>query len=151
LCVKKDSPIKSFEDMKGKVFGAESGSSNEAWLKEMLPQYGPFEIKGYDRFQDALLDLIAGRVDGVVSTLPNVMYNIKDKPDLKVGLKANTIFMQAAFFRKGDPLRDEFNKYENELKQDGTLAKIYKKWFGMDPDHDSPTVKVFATPYVPEK
>jgi ABC-type amino acid transport substrate-binding protein len=151
LCVKKDSPIKSFEDMKGKIFGAESGSSNDAWLKEMLPQYGPFEIKGYDRIQDAMLDLIAGRIDGVVGDLPTVEYYIKDKPDLEVRLKANKTFMQAVFFRKGDPLRDEFNKYQNELKQDGTLAQIYRKWFGKDPDPDSPTVKVFTTPYVPEQ
>jgi len=151
LCVKKDSPIKSFEDMKGKIFGAESGSSNDAWLKEMLPQYGPYEIKGYDRIQDAMLDLIAGRIDGVVGDLPTVEYYIKDKPDLEVRLKANLTFMQAVFFRKGDPLKDEFNKYQNELKEDGTLAGIYKKWFGKNPDPDSPTVKIFTAPYVPEK
>jgi polar amino acid transport system substrate-binding protein len=146
-----DAAITKLEDMKGKVFGAESGSSNDAWLKDMLPKYGPFEIKGYDRVQDALLDLQAKRLDGVINDLPPALYNTKDKPDLVVSITAGLPFMQAVFFRKGDPLRDQFNAAQNKLKTNGTLAAIYKKWFGKDPDPNSPTVKIFTTPYVPDK
>jgi polar amino acid transport system substrate-binding protein len=151
MAVLKTSTMKKLEDMKDKTFGAETGTSNDAWLKEILPKYGPFTIKGYDRLQDGMLDLQAGRIDGMVGDSPPVLYYIKDKPDLEMRITANNPFMQATFFRKGDPLRDEFTKAENQLKQNGALAAIYKKWFGKDPDPNSPTVKVLTTPYVPDK
>jgi len=151
LCTLKDAPITKLEDMKDKVFGAESGSTNDAWLKEILPTYGPFEIKGYDRIQDGMLDLQAGRVNGMVGDSPTVLYYIKDKPELVASLTAPGVaFYQAVYFQKGSPLRDEFNKAQNQLKTNGTLAAIYKKWFGVDPDSNSPTVKIFDTPYVPD-
>jgi polar amino acid transport system substrate-binding protein len=98
-----------------------------------------------------MLDLQAGRIDGMVGDSPTVLYFIKDKPDLEMPVLANNPFMQATFFRQGDALRDEFTKAENLLKENGILAAIYKKWFGVDPDPNSPTVKIFETPYVPDK
>ena len=50
---------------------------------------------------------------------------------------------QAWAFRKGDPLRDKVNTIQNDMKKDGTLAAIYKTWFGQDPPADSSTVKVY--------
>jgi polar amino acid transport system substrate-binding protein len=150
LCTLKDAPITKLEDMKDKVFGAESGSTNDAWLKEILPTYGPFEIKGYDRIQDGMLDLQAGRINGMVGDSPTVLYYIKDKPDFVASLTAPGVaFYQAVYFQKGSPLRDEFNTAQNKLKTNGTLAAIYKKWFSVDPAPDSATVKVFTEPYVP--
>lgn len=151
MAVMKTGKVKTLEEMKDGTFGAESGSSNDAWLKDIMPKYGPFTIKGYDRLQDGMLDLQAGRIDGMVGDSPTVLYFIKDKPDLEMPVLANNPFMQATFFRQGDALRDEFTKAENLLKENGILAAIYKKWFGVDPDPNSPTVKIFETPYVPDK
>lgn len=151
LMVRKDSTMKAFEDMKGKTFGADTGTVNDAWLKDNVSKYGPYQIKGYDRPTDAFLDLEAGRLDGVVGDAPTTLYYAKDKPTLDVRFMMGSAFKQAVAFRKGDALRDKYNTVQNDLKKDGTLAKIYKKWFGKDPAPDSSTVKVYTTPYVPQQ
>ncbi|MDZ7794639.1 MAG: transporter substrate-binding domain-containing protein [Spirochaetia bacterium] len=75
------------------------------------------------------LDLEAGRIDGVVVNDPIALYYIKQHPDstLKMDMyipdfKAG----QALAFKKGSPLRHNFNKIQNEMKKDGTMADIHK-------------------------
>ena len=59
-------------------------------------------------------------------------------------------FGQALAFKKGSPLKDEFNKVQNEMKKDGTLLKIHQKWFGADPPKDSSVTNIIA-PYMPNE
>ncbi len=145
--------ITDLDDMEGKVFGSDTGSMNEAWLIEAQDEYGPYEIKSYDYWVDAALDLEAGRIDGVVVDDPIALYYIKQHPDS--GLKMDLYIPdfkagQALAFKKGSPLRDEFNKYQNEMKKDGTLAEIHEKWFGVKPPADSSTVNIID-PYMPNE
>jgi polar amino acid transport system substrate-binding protein len=149
LMTRADSTIKSFEDMKDGTFGADTGSMNDQWLKDNVGNYGPYEIKNYDSPTDAFLDLQAGRLDGVVADSPTALYYVQQNPDagLAVPFLMNIGFPQAWAFRKGDPLRDAVNGVQNEMKKDGTLAAIYKTWFGQDPPADSSTVKVYEGGY----
>jgi peptide/nickel transport system substrate-binding protein len=132
--------LKSTSDMKGKAFGADTGSANEAWLQAKLAEYGPYEIKSYDYWADAVMDLQAERIDGVVLDAPQILYYAKENPDSGVGLAFyiyDESFGQALAFEKGSPLVAEFNAVQNEMKKDGTLAAIHKKWFASDPPADS--------------
>ncbi len=140
-----DAEIASFEDMAGGVFGADTGSMNDQWLKDNVDVYGPYEIKNYDSPTDAFLDAQTGRLDGVVADAPTALYYVMQNPDagLSVPLLMNAGFPQAWAFRKGDPLRDMVNEIQNEMKQDGTLAQIYEKWFGQAPPEGSSTVTVY--------
>lgn len=145
--------ITDLSQMRGKTFGSDTGSANEAWLVENLGKYGPYQMKSYDYWVDAALDLEAGRIDGVVVDDPIALYYIAEHPNSGLvmpiyipGFKAG----QALAFRKGSPLRDEFNKIQNEMKKDGTLAAINKKWFGVEPQADSSTVNVWG-PYWPNE
>ena len=144
-----DTDIESFEDMAGGVFGADTGSMNDQWLKDNQDVYGPYEIKNYDSPTDAFLDAQAGRLDGVVADSPTALYYVQENPGagLIVPLLMNAGFPQAWAFRKGDPLRDAANEIQNEMKQDGTLAEIYEKWFGQAPPADSSTVVVYEGGY----
>jgi polar amino acid transport system substrate-binding protein len=149
LMTQADSSIASFEDMAGGVFGADTGSMNDQWLKDNVDTYGPYEIKNYDSPTDAFLDLQAGRLDGVVADSPTALYYVQQNPDagLDVPLLMNIGFPQAWAFRKGDPLRDAANEIQNEMKEDGTLASIYEKWFGQAPPADSSTITVYEGGY----
>ena len=145
--------ITKFSQMKGKTFGSDTGSMNEAWLIQAQDKYGPYEIKSYDYWVDAALDLEAGRIDGVVVDDPIALYYIKQHPDS--GLKMDMYIPdfkagQALAFEKGSPLRDEFNKIQNEMKKDGTMAEIHKKWFGIAPPPDSSTINI-VEPYMPNE
>jgi polar amino acid transport system substrate-binding protein len=139
--------------LKGKTLGSDTGSANEAWLVDNKAKYGPYTIKSYDYWVDAALDLEAGRIDGVVVDDPIALYYIKEHPKSNLvmpiympGFKAG----QALAFKKGSPLRNEFNKIQNEMKKDGALAAIHKKWFGVAPPADSSTVNIWG-PYWPNE
>lgn len=145
--------ITNLNQMKGKAFGSDTGSANEAWLVENKTKYGPYTMKSYDYWVDAALDLEAGRLDGVVVDDPIALYYIKEHPKSNLvmpiympGFKAG----QALAFKKGSPLREEFNKIQNAMKKDGTMAAIHKKWFGVAPPADSSTVNVWG-PYWPNE
>lgn len=145
--------ITNLNQMKGKSFGSDTGSANEAWLVENKTKYGPYTMKSYDYWVDAALDLEAGRLDGVVVDDPIALYYIKEHPKSNLvmpiympGFKAG----QALAFKKGSPLREEFNKIQNAMKKDGTMAAIHKKWFGVAPPADSSTVNVWG-PYWPNE
>jgi polar amino acid transport system substrate-binding protein len=149
----KDKPIAAFTEMKGKTFGSDTGSANETWLKDAQAKYGPFTLKSYDYWIDAVKDLEVGRLDGVVVDAPIALDYIKNNPDSNLDMPLyidDYHFAQAVAFQKGSALVAEFNKYENEMKKDGTLAAIHKKWFGTDPLPDSSTVNVVA-PYLPNE
>jgi polar amino acid transport system substrate-binding protein len=144
-----DTDIKSFEDMKGGVFGTDTGAMPDQWLQDNMDKYGPYEIKRYDSPTDAFLDLQAGRLDGVAADAPTALYYAADKPELAVPLLMNEGFAQAFAFREGDTLRDRFNVAQNELKTDGTLATIYEKWFKQAPPEGSSAITVYTEPFVP--
>jgi polar amino acid transport system substrate-binding protein len=47
---------------------------------------------------------------------------------------------------KDHPLLEKINAALTEMKKDGTLAAIHKKWFGSDAPADSSTVKEAPLP-----
>ena len=99
------------------------------------------------------LQAVFEQLDGVVVDDPIALYYIKQHPNSGLvmniyipGFKAG----QALAFKKGSPLRDEFNKIQNEMKKDGTLLEIHKKWFGTEPPKDSSVINIVA-PYMPNE
>ncbi|MDY6895968.1 MAG: ABC transporter substrate-binding protein [Thermotogota bacterium] len=150
FAVKKDSGIKSMEDLKNKVIGVQAGSADHALVEDRMDTYGPYKIKTYDRTVDQLNDLLTGRIDAVARDRTRLLYQIREMPELHVPFDAGNTFMQAAAFRKGDPLRDYFNEIQNEMKKDGTLSKIIEKWLGVAPGPDEPANKIFEEEYEPE-
>ena len=145
--------ITAFDQMKGLVFGSDTGSANEAWLQEAQAKYGPYEVKSYDYWADAVMDLQAGRIDGVVVDAPIALYWIKQNPDAGISMPlyiTDYNFAQALAFQKGSPLVAEFNAVQNEMKKDGTLAAIHKKWFVSDPPADSCAINE-CPPYLPNE
>ncbi|WP_234120301.1 ABC transporter substrate-binding protein [Clostridium hydrogenum] len=123
--------LKSEKDFPGKIIGCEAGSTGQNVLSKIS---GIKDIKKYNSTPDAFLDLKSGRISAVV-TDPMVgdYYSQKEKgvyKKLKTTLTKEPI--GAAFRKKDKSLRDGFQKAFNELKKDGTLAKLSKKWFGYD-------------------
>jgi len=153
LVTRKGGGVEKFEDMKGKVFGSDTGSLNEQWLIKAMTEYGPYELKSYDYWADAILDLEAGRLNGVVVDGPIALYYIMQHPksELEMDLYIPGFSAGQAFaFKKGSALKDEFNKIQDEMKKDGTMLAIHKKWFGSEPPAGSSTTNKVA-PYFPNE
>jgi polar amino acid transport system substrate-binding protein len=149
FAVRKESNIKSMADLKGRAIGVQAGSADHAWLDDNQSKFGPYTVKTYDRSVDQLNDLLGGRIQAVARDQTRLLFQIKEMPELHVPFTAGNEFMQAAAFRKGDALCNEFNKIQNDMKRDGTLAAIYKKWLGVSPGPEEPPVKIYTKPYEP--
>ena len=140
VAAKTDGAVKGLADLKGKIVGVLSGSTGEKWSKENQAAQGFTEIKGYNTQQDLLLDLNAGRVDGAVSDIPGMEYAFTKMQGLGVVERIKTGEQYGLMMTKDHPLLGKLNDALTEMKKDGTMAAIHKKWFGTDAAAGSSTV-----------
>lgn len=137
LVTKKDSGITNAEGMKGKILGAQEGSSGyEAFnnetktLKDIVKDN---DATLYASFNEAMIDLENGRIDGLLIDKVYADYFLKQAGKLdaynisSVGFKNENFAVGA---RKGDKeLVDKINEAFKELQDNGKYAEISKKWF----------------------
>lgn len=140
IAAKTDGAVKSLADLNGKIVGVLSGSTGEKWSQENQAAQGFSEVKGYNTQQEVLLDLAAGRVDGVVSDVPGMEYAFTKMQGLAVVDRIKTGEQYGLMMTKDHPLLGKINDALTEMKKDGTMQAIHKKWFGTDAPADSSTV-----------
>jgi len=124
---KKGSPIAKPADLDGKIVGVQIGSSGERYVRGQLKSVK--EVKSYDTILLALKDLEIGRVHAVVNPLPSIRHNMKGLRDIEITeiWSDSTVGMNT---RKEDTaLMAELNKHLVDLKKEGFLDKLDKKWF----------------------
>ncbi|AZC22060.1 MULTISPECIES: ABC transporter substrate-binding protein [Pseudomonas] len=119
--------------LKGKVIGAQRATLAGTWLddRNMEDDYG-VSIKLYDTQENAYLDLLSGRLDGILAD-KYVQYEwLKSKDGQNFEFKGEPVVESDKIgiaVRKGDPLRERLNKALAEIKADGTYKKINDKYF----------------------
>ena len=138
--------LKTLADVKGKTLGALATSTGETWIKENTAKYGIAGMKTYNTQQDLLLDTRNGRVDGAISDLAGMQFTFLKMPGLKIVERIQTGDQYAIMMKKGSPLLEPVNNAISELKKDGTLAALHKKWLGVDAEPNTSTVKVTPIP-----
>ncbi|HEY0120974.1 MAG TPA: ABC transporter substrate-binding protein, partial [Rhizobium sp.] len=140
IAARSDGSVNSLADLKGKVVGSHSGSTSYKWLTDNKDKYGFGEVKGYNSQQDALLDLAAGRVDGVTSDVPNLEYAFTKMKGLRVMERIKSGEQYGMMMTKNSPYLAKINDALTAMKKDGTMQAIHKKWFGTDALEESSTV-----------
>lgn len=146
LVTMRKSNIKSFADMKGKVVGAQTGSSGANDITE-FPKLLKNKISGqpvlYDSFTNAFIDLKANRIQGLIIDSTYAGYYVNHESDPKAYRIVRGSFPKEAFgvgMRKSDKtMRRKINRGLKILAKNGTLEKINHKWFGNNAD--SPLLK----------
>ena len=123
--------INAPEDMKGKTVAVKTGTTSV----DIAKKFGAGEIKQFPNIDGAYLEVRTGNADVTLYDAPNILYYIKTAGGdamKAVGpeMEAQTYGMA---FPAGSELREKFNIALLEIIEDGTYAKIYKKWFGKDP------------------
>jgi len=131
LMVKKGSDIKTLDDLKGQVIGAQLGTTGADYAKDNTDAK---TVRTYDLIDDAFNALEAGQVKAVINDCPVSKYAERAHKNLAVVLAIPTNEQYGFAFPKGsDALRTAFNDALAEIKEDDTLAKTSTKWFGTDP------------------
>ncbi|CAE6787225.1 amino acid ABC transporter substrate-binding protein [Paraburkholderia aspalathi] len=134
LIVRSDNTtIKTFDDLKGKksanTLTSNFGKIAAAHGAEVIP------VQGFNESVDLLT---SGRVDATVNDSLSFLDFKKHKPDAKVKIaaldtSADSSDKSAVLIRKGSPeLQAAINKALDDIKKDGTYAKISQKYFGKD-------------------
>ncbi|MDF2808975.1 MAG: amino acid transporter substrate-binding protein [Microvirga sp.] len=148
LVSSKNTKLKTIEDVKGTTLGAISASVGEAWIKENTAKYGIAGFKGYNTQQDLILDTGNERVAGAIGDIAGFQFAFMKMPGMTVVTRIPTGDQFAIMMRKGSPLLGPVNDAITALKQDGTMAKLHKKWLGADPEPNSSVVQVKPIPTV---
>lgn len=126
----------SDQGLKGKTIGVQIGTISSDYLRA---KYGnAVKFKTYPNQQEALLDLIAGRVDAVLGeTAVTLTWLQEHGMDKKYVFAGKPIYEPALFgegygiaVRKGDrELLDAFNTALAEIKANGTYDRISAAYF----------------------
>ena len=127
--------INSKEELKGKIVGVQSGSSNYETLVNDPVSKEIKEIRQYDSYVNAFLDLEAKRIDAVIVDEIVARYYIsKENADFTL-LEDKPITSQylSVGLRKTDiELLNAIDKALDDMRADGKAAEISTKWFGKD-------------------
>lgn len=129
----KDSKIKSKEDLKGKVVGAQDQSSAIDAIGTYKSKFK--ELVTFETNDQALRDLEAGRCDAVVADEVLSRYYITIKGEEKYNILDDNFGEEeyAVGVRKEDKeFLNKLNSAYDEVAADGKLTEISKKWFGTD-------------------
>lgn len=135
VIVNADSSVKNKADLAGKMVGTQDGSSSvEAIEAEPAVMKSFKELKKYGDNVAALMDLKAGRLDAVVVDEVVGRYYISKKPGEYQVLKDSFGAEEYGVgLRKDDKeLLEKLQQALDEMKKDGTSAKISQTWFGAD-------------------
>lgn len=124
--------IKSSADLKNYKVGTQADSAALESVKADK-NYDSFadNVSEYPTYDEAILDMKAGRIDVVVIDEVYALYNNKNKTKLYQSDFDFGSDKYAVGFRKGDKeLAVKVNDAIQECIDDGTADKIWEKWFG---------------------
>ncbi|MNQ83548.1 Glutamine-binding periplasmic protein precursor [compost metagenome] len=133
LMVRSDNDaIKGEADIAGKTLAVKSGTSSADYAKANLKAS---DLRQFPNIDNAYLELRTGRVDAAMHDTPNVLYYIKTAGEGQVKAVGQQMMAQqyGIGFPKGSELREPVNGALKTLRENGTYAQIYRKWFGTDP------------------
>lgn len=140
IVVKNDSDIKSKADLAGKSVGCQKGSTAEDALMDdpISKQIEGGAASEYDENVSAFQDLNAGRIDAMVVDSVVANYYIKEH-NVNFTVLSETLAPEqyGVAVKKGNKkMLNKIQKALDEMKADGTAAKISTKWFGKDIIYD---------------
>jgi polar amino acid transport system substrate-binding protein len=138
--IPKNSDITEFTDaaLKGKVVGAQSGTTQADYATKMYPDA---DVRLYPTQDEASLDMASGRLDVMVGDMLPLLDFVEKTEDGKCCKLAGEPITDPAFVgegvgiavRKDDTaLRERLNKALAEIRADGTYKTINDKYFSID-------------------
>ncbi|WLD94897.1 basic amino acid ABC transporter substrate-binding protein [Alkalihalobacillus sp. AL-G] len=137
ILVPEGSDIKSAEDLVGKVVAVQNGTTGQEAVEGLLGQNHD-DIKKFDNNVLAIMELLKGGADAVVADNSVVQAYVKNNPDKKLVTIADEDSFDPEFyglmFPKGSELKADFDKAIKAVIEDGTYSKVYKEWFGEEPN-----------------
>lgn len=130
LAGKTITPDEAAAALKGKKLGVQRGTTGADLAKKV----DGADVQQFQVVDDAFNALLAKRVDAVVNDYAISAYATVAKPEMKVVAKVSPSESYGFAFPQGSTkLVTAFNEALKKVKDNGTYATIYKKWFNEEP------------------
>ncbi|MBR5337475.1 MAG: amino acid ABC transporter substrate-binding protein [Lachnospiraceae bacterium] len=135
--VRKDSGIKTFDDLKGKIVSVQTDSSAQEALndeKNAAIKKSLKEIVTCKEYNTAFMDLQSGAIDAIAMDVGVAKYQITTRKADFVVLEGSIADEQygIGFLKGNTELKDKVEAALTEMVKDGTFATISKKYFNED-------------------
>lgn len=144
-----DAAITDLTSLRDKVVSVNRGSVYESWAKSMEATVG-WKVEAFGTQTDAVQAVIAGRAVANITAETVAAFAVRNNPQIKLDYLHKTGLVWAAPVRNGDlATRAALENAIECIKKDGTMAKIFEKWFGIAPRPGSAAVTVFPGSGVP--
>ncbi|CAO3446567.1 ABC transporter, substrate-binding protein (cluster 3, basic aa/glutamine/opines) [Azospirillum argentinense] len=120
--------------LQGRTVGVIVSTTHARMMETLLPHVA---VKAYDRIDNAIIDLLIGRVDAVLSAR-STLENAAQKEPGRIATVGPAFFGGplgrgvGVAVRKGSGLSARFSAAIAEAAQDGTASRLSVKWFGFD-------------------
>jgi polar amino acid transport system substrate-binding protein len=128
---RKDNPIKSIEDLKGKSVSVARGSTNDSLITNRFPDT---KVVRFDTIADAVQAVKSGKVDAVMEGFATVRAEAAKDPSLQVlDIEPINPALISMGVKQGDQLwLNYLNNFIRNLNSSGDNAVLYQKWFHAD-------------------
>jgi len=123
--------ITTTDDLADQVVGIQTGNTSDIVARELREEAKLAGIRYYPYrgILDALDDLEAGRIGGVMKLLPVATWLVKDRPDLDVVQEIHTDeLLGIAFAPDNRGLRDAVNSALRTLRESGAIDRLKRRW-----------------------
>jgi polar amino acid transport system substrate-binding protein len=122
--------VKGADDLKKAKIGVQRGTTGDIYVSDFEEEGAT--IERFSKGSDAVLALSSGKVDAVVIDNQPANKFVEANKGLKILDEPFENEDYAICLKKGSDLTEKFNKALKELKDDGTIDKIIKKYIKED-------------------
>ena len=128
---RKDSPMKSMADLKGKKVSVARGSTNDTLMTKQFPDT---TVVRFDTIADAIQAVKSKKVDAVMEGFATVSKAVAADPSLAaLDVEPISPALISMGVKQGDQVwLNYLNNFIRNLNSSGQNAAIYKKWFKAD-------------------
>ncbi len=131
ILVKEGSSIKSLADLEGETVGVQQGTTGQELAEEKA---NAGEVRPFPEGPDAVNALKSGVVAAVVIDTPVAQNAVEKSGGIEIAENVPTEEEYGIAVKQGEEgLLDSINEGLATVMKDGTYAKIYEKWFHVEP------------------
>ena len=124
--------IRSIADLRSASVGVQAATTDYdiAVKLQQKGQIGSVKVYSFDRIQDAMVDLAAGRITAVMKVYPVAAWLARQTPDLSIVAQVpdDPQPLGIGFARSNPGLLAAVNRALADMKRDGTYARLAQKW-----------------------
>jgi polar amino acid transport system substrate-binding protein len=134
LVVTEGSDIATVDDLSGKIVGVQDGTIQEDYANQ---ETDASEVRAFPEGTNALSSLLTGAVDAALIDEAVAADAIKKQGGMEIAesfAATSPDLFGFAVAPENDALREAMNEQLAAMKEDGTLAELYRKTFGSEPD-----------------